>query len=550
MTLLENYIEQVQTLEPKAVRGQVESVRGLTVRVVDLPVPIDSAVEITTDRGSVIAGQVVGFEKQFCMVMPLGPLQGIARGNVVYARSTSQRIVCSPMLLGRVIDAMGRPMDGKGPIKLPEFRPVNVRSIDCMKRVPINEPIGTGIRGVDALLTCGMGQRMGIFAGPGVGKSTLMSMISKNTSADVSIIALIGERGREVQDFLQGSLGEEGLKRAIVVVSTSDDPPVLRVRGARVACTIAEYFRDAGQNVLLLMDSLTRMAQAQRQIGLSVGEPPATKGYTPPSSPSCPKSSNAPGRTDVGSITGFYTVLVEGDDFNEPISDAVKGLTDGHLWLDRKLANRGHFPAIGVLQSISRVRPDVTDAEQQKMTRRINQLLAAYADLEDLVNIGAFMPGANPLNDLAVRMQPKIIEFLQQATANPTTFAQAKVQLIDLYNAIEKRSQVHRKSQSTKHRGRTGTRKSEADNPWPNLNLNSASKLCWNTAALGKRRATKSRRYPAAGAIPPAPNSRCPNPHRPRKQKPSPATNSSARSTCNISPTKNALWATCTSPSP
>jgi flagellum-specific ATP synthase len=442
MALLESYINQVATIEPKAVRGRVDSVRGLTVRVVDLPVPVDSAVEIVTDRGVAIPGQVVGFESQYAMVMALGTLEGIARGNVVHAKSTAQRVVCSPMLVGRVIDALGRPMDGKGPIKMPELRPINVRSVDCMARVPINEPIGTGIRAVDGLLSCGLGQRMGIFAGPGVGKSTLMSMISKNTSADVSVIALIGERGREVQDFLQHSLGEEGLKRAVVVVSTSDDPPVLRIRGCRVACTISEYFRDAGLNVLLLLDSLTRMAQAQRQIGLSIGEPPATKGYTPSVFALLPEVLERAGKTQVGSVTGFYTVLVEGDDFNEPIADAVKGLTDGHLWLDRHLANRGHFPAIGVLQSISRVRPEVTDKEQQKMARRVNQLIATYADMEDLVNIGAYMPGANPLNDLAVRMHPKIIEFLQQATDAPTNFTQAKVQLLDLYNLIDKEARV------------------------------------------------------------------------------------------------------------
>ncbi len=346
------------------------------------------------------------------------------------------------MLIGRVIDALGRPMDGKGPIKLAEYKPVNVRSVDCMQRVPIDQAIGTGIRSIDSLLTCGLGQRMGIFAGPGVGKSTLLSMISKNTSADISVIALIGERGREVQDFLQHSLGEEGLKRAIVVVSTADDPPILRVRAARVACTIAEYFRDNHLNVLLLLDSLTRMAQAQRQIGLSVGEPPATKGYTPSVFALLPGILERAGRIATGSITGFYTVLVEGDDFNEPIADAVKGITDGHLWLDRNLANRGHFPAIDLLQSISRVRPEVTDADHQKMTRRINQLVTAYSDLEDLVNIGAYMPGANPLNDLAVRMHPKIMDFLQQRTTMPTTLDQAKLQLIDLYNTVEKEARL------------------------------------------------------------------------------------------------------------
>ncbi len=442
MTLLDSFIDQVHAVEPFGVRGQVESVRGLTVRVADLPVPVDSSVDIVTEQGTVVQGQVVGFEQKHAMVMALGPLHGIARGNEVHARSMSQRVACSRFLVGRVIDALGRPMDGKGPIKLPEFRAVNARSVDCMERVLINQPIGTGLRSVDGLLTCGLGQRMGIFSGPGVGKSTLMSMISKNTSADISVIALIGERGREVQDFLQNSLGEEGLKRAVVVVSTSDDPPIMRVRGARVACTISEFFRDQGMNVLLLLDSLTRMAQAQRQIGLSVGEPPATKGYTPSVFALLPEILERAGRIGVGSVTGFYTVLVEGDDFNEPISDAVKGITDGHLWLDRALANRGHFPAIGVLQSISRVRPDVTDEDHQKMARRVGQLLATYADLEDLVNIGAYAAGSSPLNDLAVRMYPKIMEYLQQRTDAPCSFAQAKVQLIDLYNVIEREARA------------------------------------------------------------------------------------------------------------
>ena len=442
MSVLSPYLNQLAALEPKSLRGQVDSVRGLMVRVVDLPVPIDSAVEIVTHHGLIVPGQIVGFDQHHAMVMALGSLHGISPGDAVRARGAAQRIVCSPMLVGRVIDAMGRPMDGKGPIKLPEYRSINVRSVDCMQRIPINQPLGTGIRAVDALLTCGMGQRMGIFAGPGVGKSTLMSMIAKNTSADLSIIALIGERGREVQDFLQHALGEEGLRRSIVVVSTADDPPILRVRAARVASTIGEYFRDAGMNVLLLVDSLTRMAHAQRQIGLSVGEPPATKGYTPSVFGLLPEILERAGRTAQGSITGFYTILVEGDDFNEPISDAVKGITDGHLWLERRLANRGHFPAIDPLQSISRVRPDVTDAEQQKMSMRIGQLLATYADLEDLVNIGAYSQGANALNDLAVRTYPRIMEFLKQAKTAPVSLAQAKVQLTELHLAIDREAKL------------------------------------------------------------------------------------------------------------
>jgi len=443
MTLLENQIEQVAGIESKEIRGQVESVRGLTVRVADFPAPVDSAVVIEGDAG-LVPGQVVGFGTGSALVMSLGRLEGIAPGNTVRMTTSAQRMICSPMLVGRVVDALGRPMDGKGPVKLVGGgrRPVNVRAVDCMKRVPINKPIGTGIRAVDALLTCGLGQRLGIFAGPGVGKSTIMSMIAKNTSADLSIIALIGERGREVQDFLQHSLGEEGMRRAIVIVSTADDPPIMRVRAARAASTVAEYFRDEGLNVLLLVDSLTRMAHAQRQIGLSVGEPPATKGYTPSVFALLPEILERAGQTDRGSITGFYTVLVEGDDFNEPISDAVKGITDGHLWLDRRLANRGHFPAIAVLQSISRVRPEVTDAEQQKMANRAGQLLATYAELEDLVNIGAYTHGANPLNDLAVRINAKIMEFLRQKTQEPVSLEQARQQLADLYAAIEREAKL------------------------------------------------------------------------------------------------------------
>lgn len=442
MSTLAPYFHTLESIDPHLVCGQIDSVRGLMARAIDLPLPMDSSVEIVTASGQILPGQVIGFEQQHAMIMPLGSLKGIARGNLVRGKTSGQRIACSPLLVGRVIDALGQPMDGLGPIRLPEPRAINVRAIDCMRRVPINEPIGTGLRSIDALLTCGQGQRMGIFAGPGVGKSTLMSMIAKYTSADISVIALIGERGREVQDFLQHSLGPEGLARSVVIVSTADDSPLLRVRAARVASTVAEYFRDQGKNVLLLLDSLTRMAQAQRQIGLSVGEPPATKGFTPSVFALLPEILERAGRTDVGSITGFYTVLVESDDFNEPIADAVKGITDGHLWLDRKLANRGHFPAIGVLESISRVRPDVTDREQQAAVRRVQELMARFTDLEDLVNIGAYAFGADPLNDLAVRTNAKIMEFLRQSTREPTTFAQAKIQLLDLLLLIEKEAKA------------------------------------------------------------------------------------------------------------
>lgn len=441
MTAFGAQLEMLDTVEPKRIMGQVESVRGLTVRISDFPAPVDSTVEIAS-VGGIVPGQVIGFEAGRTIAMSLGRMEGIAPGDKVEMKAGAQRMVCSPLLVGRVVDAMGRPMDGKGPIKLTEKRRINVRSVDCMKRVPINKAIGTGIRAVDALLTCGLGQRLGIFAGPGVGKSTLMSMIAKNTSADIAVVTLIGERGREVQDFIQHAMGEEGMRRAVVIVSTADDPPIMRVRAARAASTVAEYFRDEGLNVLLMMDSLTRMAHAQRQIGLSVGEPPATKGYTPSVFGLLPEILERAGQTQTGSITGFYTVLVEGDDFNEPIADAVKGITDGHLWLERRLANRGHFPAVDVLQSISRVRPEVTDRDWQKMAGRVGQLLATYAELEDLVNIGAYTQGGNVVNDLAVRMYAKIMEFLKQAKDSPVTLEQARVQLLELYNAIEREAKM------------------------------------------------------------------------------------------------------------
>jgi flagellum-specific ATP synthase len=288
------------------------------------------------------------------------------------------------------------------------------------------------------LHTCGLGQRMGIFSGPGVGKSTLMSSIAKYTSADISVVALIGERAREVLEFIEHSLGPEGLKRCVVIVSTSDDAPLLRVRAAKVACTIAEYFRDQGKHVLLMMDSLTRMAQAQRQIGLAAKEPPATRGFPPSVFAMIPEILERAGKTPVGSITGFYTVLVEGDDFNEPIPDAVKGITDGHLWLSRSLANRAHFPAIDVIQSISRVRGDVTEKDQGKAARRILALLAIYQDIEDLVNIGAYVPGLNLEFDLAVQMRPKIIQYLQQEPTSPSNLEQSKKQLMELHGLVER----------------------------------------------------------------------------------------------------------------
>src|SRR5258706_346011 len=311
------------------------------------------------------------------------------------------------------------------------------RVVGQVQRVNIDQPIATSIRSVDGLHTCGRGQRMGIFSGPGVGKSTLVSMIAKNTSADVSVVALIGERGRELQEFVTRTLGAEGLARCVVVVSTSDDPPLLRVRAAKVAPTVAEYFRDEGKDVLLLMDSLTRLAHAQRQIGLAAQEPPATKGYPPSVFALLPELLERAGRCEGGSVTGFYTVLVEGDDFKEPIADAAKGITDAHLWLSRTPANRGHYPAVDPLQSISPVRGDVIPPEQLRAAKRILALLATYQEIEDLVNIGAYVAGINAEFDAAVQARPKILQYLQQDAKSPATLEQSRKQLIELGNWIE-----------------------------------------------------------------------------------------------------------------
>ncbi|MFT3786068.1 MAG: FliI/YscN family ATPase [Tepidisphaeraceae bacterium] len=357
---------------------------------------------------------------------------------------------CSHGMLGRVVDGFGRPMDGKGPLPPGAARRIDARAVTPMERVNIRQPLYTGVRCIDALHTCGQGQRMGIFSGPGVGKSTLISAIAKNTSADVSVVALVGERGREVQEFIEHALGEEGLKRCVLIVSTSDDTPLLKVRAAKVACTVAEYFRDLGKHVLLMMDSLTRLAQAQRQIGLSAREPPATKGFPPSVFALLPEVLERAGKTERGSVTGFYTVLVEGDDFNEPIPDAVKGITDGHLWLNRALANAGHFPAIDMLQSISRVRSDVAPKEQVAQARQVLGLLAKYAEIEDLVSIGAYVQGGNPEQDLALVARPKIVQFLQQDTRTNVTGPEAVKQLGDLVKTIEQlRLQVNNRKPSS-----------------------------------------------------------------------------------------------------
>lgn len=432
MSFFQTQLDAVRTAMPYRVVGQVQGIAGLTIEATDLPLPLGSMCRIQSFGRHESLAEVIGFRNDRTLLMPLSSTAGVSRGDRIENLATFPRLWCSQELLGRVINGYGKPIDGKGRLILSESRRIDGRGVAPLQRRRIDQPISTSIRAIDGLHTCGLGQRMGIFSGPGVGKSTLISTIARHTSADVSVVALIGERGREVQDFLANALGPQGLQKCVVVVSTSDDPPLLRVRAAKVAATICEFFRDMGKNVLLLLDSLTRLCHAQRQIGLAAGEPPATRGYPPSVFAMLPELLERAGRTETGSVTAFYTVLVEGDDFNEPVPDAVKGILDGHVWLSRTLANRGHYPAIDVLQSISRLRGDVAPPEQLKAARRVLALLATYQDIEDLVNIGAYVPGASADVDVAVQARPKILQYLQQEATSPANLEQSRKGLLEL----------------------------------------------------------------------------------------------------------------------
>ncbi len=436
MSLLSAQLDAVEAAMPLGVSGRVQAISGLTIEASELPLPLGSTCKITCLGGRNCLAEVIGFQSERTLLMPLTATAGVSRGDRIENIAAAPRVWCSSNLLGRVLDGFGNAMDGKEAINATQSRRIDGRSVAPLHREPIRSAISTGIRAIDGLLTCGQGQRMGIFSGPGVGKSTLISSIARNTSADVSVVALIGERGREVQEFLD-SLGEKGLSRCVVIATTGDDTPLLRVRAAQMSTTIAEYFRDQGKHVLLVMDSLTRMCQAQRQIGLAAKEPPATRGYPPSVFALIPQVLERAGNTPRGSITGFYTVLVEGDDFNEPIADAVKGITDGQLWLSRTLANRGHFPAIDPLLSISRVREDVVDDLQLRRARRVLSLLATYQEIEDLVNVGAYVPGVNTEFDLAVQCRAKINQFLQQPSGSSFAMEQTRQELIDLSRLID-----------------------------------------------------------------------------------------------------------------
>ncbi|MEM9166996.1 MAG: FliI/YscN family ATPase [Planctomycetota bacterium] len=434
MTVLAPYEEMIRSALPQAVSGRVASLRGLTLLVDALPMPVGATVSVEARVGGRVLGEVVGFSREQAVVMLYGASSGIRAGDRVRGLSLDPVAPLSPFMLGRTVNGLGEPIDGLGPIADRSPRRLDAPPIGAMERGPVDRPIETGVRAIDLMTTLGRGQRLGILAGPGVGKSTLLGTLAQRSSADVNVIALIGERGREVREFLERSLGPSGLARSVVVVATGDEPPLLRIRAAWLACAIAEQYRDIGRDVLLMMDSITRFAHAQRQVGLSVGEPPATKGYTPSVFAQLPVLLERAGPSEKtgGSVTGLYTVLVEGDDMTEPVADAAKGILDGHLVLSRKLAQRGHYPAVDVLSSVSRVADEIVDEHHRTARNLVRRLLASYADIEELVQIGAYAKGSDPESDVAVAYQPRLMDLLRQDAGEASTMAEARDWMIRL----------------------------------------------------------------------------------------------------------------------
>jgi flagellum-specific ATP synthase len=413
---LSRYHQCLDTTSPICANGKVTKVIGLVTESKGPISKLGSLCHIyPKEKGKRIEAEVLGFKNDKVLLMPLEEIRGIGPGSRVVAREQKAHIPVGEKMLGRVIDGLGNPIDGKGPIPYEEKYPIYGVPMNPLSRQRVCKPMDVGVRSINGLLTVGQGQRMGIFAGSGVGKSVLLGMIARNTTADVNVIALIGERGREVNDFLEKELGEEGLRRSVVIAATSDHLPLIRMRGAFMATAIAEFFRDRGKHVILMMDSVTRFAMAQREVGLALGEPPTTKGYTPSVFTLLPKLLERAGTcTHSGTITALYTVLVEGDDMNEPIADAVRSILDGHIVLTRDLAMQNHYPAVDVLRSISRVMSDVVTASHRKNAGRIKSILATYKKAEDLINIGAYVSGSNPGIDQAIEMNDAINTYLKQ----------------------------------------------------------------------------------------------------------------------------------------
>lgn len=413
--------------------GRVTRVVGLVIEATGIDVGVGELCRVTslTDERSVLA-EVVGFHENNVILMPLGELDGLHAGSFVQPLGRSFGVDVGPSLLGRVLNGLGHPIDDKGPIEFTERVPLAAEPPNPLERRMITEPLETGVRAIDGMLTIGRGQRVGIFAGSGVGKSTLLGMIARHAKADVNVIALLGERGREVRDFLEHSLGEEGLARSVVIVATGDQAALVRARGALVATAIAEYFRDQGKQVMLMLDSVTRVAMAWREIGLATGEPPTTKGYPPSVFASLPRLLERAGNARVGGITGIYTVLVDGDDFNEPVADATRSILDGHIVLTRKLASAGHFPSIDVLDSKSRVRDQVVSSSHRAAAETILRTEATYREKEDLILVGAYQKGTNAIVDSAVEHREAVLSLLRQRADETTTIADTHATMRDL----------------------------------------------------------------------------------------------------------------------
>jgi len=430
---LDAVLARVRDVEPAPLSGRVVRVVGLVVESVGPRARVGEICELRRDGRPALALEVVGFRDGRVLSVPLGDTSGIRPGDRIMARGGVLSMPAGDALIGRVIDGLGHPIDDGGPLHMCDPAPLRPAALNPLARDPITQSIGTGVRAIDALLTCGRGQRIGLFGGSGVGKSTLLGMMARGTQADVVVLALVGERGREVRSFLEHDLGPRGRERSVVVVSTSDSPPLVRLRAAYGATAIAEYFRERGKNVLLMMDSVTRFAMAQREVGLAAGEPPTAKGYPPSVFALLPglleRAGNLRGK---GSITAVYSVLVEGDDTNEPIADAVRGILDGHIVLSRDLAGRNHYPAIDILPSISRTMPDVTAVEHRRKAGQVREWLATLRDSEDLVSVGAYVPGSNPRIDAALTRRDALSSFLCQPADTASAFTDATSALAGL----------------------------------------------------------------------------------------------------------------------
>ncbi len=427
--LLDDITQQVQAGALWNVMGRVDKVVGLTIESVGPNAPLGELCEINSGHGKVLA-EIVGFKENKVVLMPLSDTEGLSIGAPIKATGERLAVPVGEGVLGRIIDGLGKPLDGKSLLSRKKY-PLNASPPNPIVRKMIDTPLPVGIRAIDAFLTIGKGQRIGIFSGSGVGKSTLMGMIARNAKSDVNVICLVGERGREVREFVERDLGK-GLERSVVVVATSDKPALVRVKAIFTATAIAEYFRDQGKDVLLMVDSLTRFALAQREVGLAIGEPPATRGYTPSVFALFPKILERAGNSDKGSITGIYTVLVEGDDINEPVSDTARGILDGHIVLSRELANANHYPAIDILKSVSRVMPAVVDEEVVRSAMILRDLMATYNSVKDMISVGAYKKGTDPKIDKAIEFHDELEKFLRQAVNEPAPFDETMKKLKEM----------------------------------------------------------------------------------------------------------------------